>query len=222
MKRPRFSSWLSLTHKRRVHVFIAEMSEMYHRPNHVTYHAFEILDKIIDACDEPESGEHRHRFLTLTSLACFIMACKMDGKYPPYEDVVKAYDVTHEDLKEYELWILTTIDWKISSCYSFMDVHMQIPTNMLPLYNKLVGESYKYDQLNNYSTDVIKESFLSLLSDGHPCFLSDIRKNVDIQERHLCEQGLQSCMDTICLSSQSPVSVCGDKHVVHFKRVYGY
>lgn len=206
---PQFPSWLSVTRKKHVRAFMTDMSAHYDRPDHVTYHAFEIFDKIIAVCDEPKDLK---LFLTLISLVCFLMACKMDGKYPHYSDVSRCYDVTHEDLVTFELWILTTLDWKISPCYSFMDIHSRIPEHLLPLYSKLISKSYDMDQLKNYSTDVIKEALLSLLSEGHPCFLFDIRKDVNFLDKYLCELDIQNCKDPTLCSAFYPVSECDHVH----------
>ena len=206
---PLFPSWLSVTRKKHVRAFMTDMSAYYDRPDHVTYHAIEIFDKIIVVCDEPKDLK---LFLKLMSLVCFLMACKMDGKYPHYSDVTRCYDVTHKDLVTFELWILTTLDWKISPCYSFMDIHSRIPEHLLPLYSKLISKSYDMDQLKNYSTDVIKEALLSLLSEGHPCFLFDIRKEVNLLDKYLCELDIQNCTDQTLCSAFYPVSVCDHVH----------
>lgn len=206
----RFSSWLSLSYKTCIHTFLTEISELYNRPTHVTYHAFEILDKVIAACDEHADLK---KCLKLTSLICFIMACKMNGKYPPYDDVTFRFNVTLKKLEAHELWVLTILGWNISSCYSFMDIHIRLPEHMLPFYHELLSKSYETNQLNKYSADVVKETLLYLLSGGDTSFLSDIRKDVNLNARHLCELDLQRCKDMTPYSalSHSPVHIFSEE-----------
>ena len=179
------------------------MSEIYNRPNHVTYHAFEILDKIIAICDQPKNMNH---FFKLISLVCFLMACKMDGNFPTYNDVARTYNVTRKDLVAFERWTLRILDWNIGSCYSFMHLHRQIPEHMLTSFDKLIFKSYEMNLLSRYSIDVITEALISSLPDNDFCFPSNIRKYDNIDEKHLCELELQNTTPPLhsALPSHSP------------------
>lgn len=188
--------------------FFLTLSDTWRRPDYVTYHAIEILDNFVAASDKPKDAR---TFFNLSCVGCFLLSCKMDGLYPPYKEVSNICLVAIPDLYEHERLILSTLDWQIKPCYTFMDIHIELPERLLPLYNKIISRSYELNQLHIYPKEVIKAAILSILYDEND-YNVVVTSDVDPKDQSLCKLALQVCKDTLCSTPNSPISVC-DKHV---------
>ena len=179
------------------------LCDNWNRPSYVTYHAIEIFDKFVAACDEPKEARVSGK---LSTIVCFLLSCKMDGLYPAYKEISDVCNVCQTTLTEYERFILSELDWKIKPCYTFMDMHRKLPEHLLPSYDKMMLRSYELNQLDIYPSEIIELAMLSILYDDD-CSC----------DRPTCQLALQVCKDTLCPTPNSPVSVC-DKHVTSNKK----
>jgi len=161
-----------------------DMSTTYNDPIQVTFHAIDIFDKIISHSKKPTTD--LKEFLTYISANSYLLAAKMNGRYPLHSVMTLDYSVTEDKLKSFELFILDLLDWNIHAHYTFLSTDFEIPTHMRSKYEKLMMKSYRLFQIRKYSVKVIKQAILSVLYDT--CRENNKRNACEIELRQDSEQ----------------------------------
>ena len=179
--------WLGYKNRNVCIDFMHDMSTTYDHSIQVTFHAIDIFDKIISYSERPTTD--LREFLTYTSAISYLLAAKMNGRYPPNSEMTLDYNVTEDNLKSFELFILDLLNWNIHSGYAFLSIDFGIPTEMRSRYEKLMMKSYRLFQVRKYSVEVIKQAILSVLYDN--CQENNKRNACEIELRQESEQDLE-------------------------------